>query len=58
MLGILPLIVVGYRREQGLMRVLLERASQDTRFRETWNQLGQHIILRVQELGKIQVGIF
>jgi AcrR family transcriptional regulator len=51
---VLPLIVVGYRREQGLMRVLLERASQEMRFRETWNQLGKHIVLRVQELVRLR----
>lgn len=51
---VLPLIVVGYRHEQGLMRVLLERASQDKRFRATWDQLGKHIILRVQELVRLR----
>jgi AcrR family transcriptional regulator len=51
---VLPMIVAGYRREQGLMRVLLERASQDVRFRETWDQLGKHIVLRVQELVRLR----
>ncbi len=45
-----PLIVAGYRAKQGLMRAFLEQAANDVRFRETWTEVGDHIIFRVTEL--------
>lgn len=45
-----PLIVAGYRARQGLMRAFLEQASKEVRFRETWAEVGDHIVLRVTEL--------
>lgn len=45
-----PLIVAGYRTRQGLLRAFLEQASRDVRFRETWSEVGDHIVARVAEL--------
>lgn len=45
-----PLIVAGYRARQGLMRAFLEQATRDVRFRETWAEVGDHIMARVTEL--------
>lgn len=45
-----PRIVAGYRARQGLIRAFLERASDDVRFRDTWSEIGEHIIERITVL--------
>ena len=45
-----PMIVAGYRDRQVLVRAFLDEASRDSRLRETWAAVGDHITARVTEV--------
>lgn len=45
-----PRIVESYRKRQGLIRAFLDLASSDERFRRTWAETGDYVVLRVKEV--------
>lgn len=45
-----PVIVAGYRERQGLLRAFLDQASKDVRFRNTWADVGDHVVVHVTKL--------
>ena len=42
-----PVVVASYRGEQGLIRAMLEQASDDPRFREEWSTIGKFMVEHV-----------
>jgi len=45
-----PVIVAGYRGNQGLIRAFLEQASEDSRFRQAWAEVGEFVRVHVTRL--------
>jgi len=45
-----PVIVESYRKSQGLVRAFLDLASSDERFRRTWAETGDYVVVRVKEI--------
>lgn len=45
-----PIIVESYRQSQGLVRAFLDLASSDERFRRTWAETGDYVVVRVKEI--------
>jgi AcrR family transcriptional regulator len=45
-----PVIVEGYRAKQGLIRAFVEQASEDSRFRQDWAEVGEFVREQVTQL--------